>query len=60
MAEAPKQKKTRVRKTAAATITEQAKKLSLTELIAHFKEVSAEIDNRKGQLAQQLELANSI
>lgn len=56
----PKQKKTRVRSKSADTITEQAKKLNLPELIAHYKEMSAEIVRRQEDLNKQLELANSI
>lgn len=55
-----KEKQTRVRTKSADTITEQAKKLSLAELIAHYKEMSAEIVRRQEDLTKQLELANSI
>lgn len=60
MPEAPKEKKTRVRNLAPTTITEQAKKLSLPELVAHYNAVQAEIKQRQADLAKQLELANSI
>lgn len=58
--QASKEKKTRVRKQKAETITEQAKKLSLPELIAHYKAMEAEIRFRQNELTKQLELANSI
>jgi hypothetical protein len=60
MAEAPAEKKTRVRRTTAETITEQAKKLTLAELIAHYKACHAEIISRQNEITEQLALANSI
>lgn len=58
--QAPKEKKTRVRKTKSATFTDQAKKLNLTELIAHYKAIKLEIETRQQEISKQLELVNSI
>lgn len=57
---AVKDKKPRVRRTTAETITEQAKKLSLSELIAHRKEINLELDKRQADLEVQLGLVKSL